>query len=259
MVATLLKASSPTVEGSQEGLPTVPILDLSQSPGGTLAFRLPVGSTPRVPGFEGLLGCTAQAVIWIGATVASIVVIVARPAERTGRFGAFPTWLAALGLIAFVLVALAILTLFLYPVVKALVTFGVGPTTLEVSDHPLVPGGRCEVFLSQSGRPKLNMTSLRVLLICEEEAKYPVEGATRTETRRVFEEGIIARERIEAYAGSPFEVRGELRVPPGAMHSFVALHNQVRWKVVVQGQSALGPNFEREYPIVILPSPEVAK
>ena len=94
MVATLLKASSPTVEGSQEGLPTVPILDLSQSPGGTLAFRLPVGSTPRVLGFEGLLGCTAQAVIWIGAAVASIVVIVARPAEWTGRFGAFPTWLA---------------------------------------------------------------------------------------------------------------------------------------------------------------------
>ena len=162
-------------------------------------------------------------------------------------------------MIAFVLVGLAILTLFLYPALKALVTFGVGPTTLEVSDYPLVPGGRCEVFLSQSGRPKLNMTSLRVLLICEEEAKYPVECPTRTETRRVFEEGIIARERIEAHAGSPFKVRGELRVPPGAMHSFVALHNQVRWKVVVQGQSAPGLDFEREYPIVILPSPEVAK
>ncbi len=37
MVAALLKAASPTFESSKEGLPTVPILDLSQNPEGISA------------------------------------------------------------------------------------------------------------------------------------------------------------------------------------------------------------------------------
>jgi len=50
------------------------------------------------------------------------------------------------------------------------------------------------------------------------------------------------------------EARAELRLPRGAMHSFLAEHNQVRWKLVVRGDIAGWPTFEREFPIVVQPS-----
>jgi hypothetical protein len=57
------------------------------------------------------------------------------------------------------------------------------------------------------------MNKLRILLVCEEEAKSTRQKGTSNEARWVFEEEIIAREGIEAQASLPFEVRGELRVP----------------------------------------------
>jgi hypothetical protein len=232
--------------------PTVPALDLSQSPGSTLAYRLPIDWPPE----RQLMGCLFFTLVWNGATAAFAVMVLASHLGWWGGMEGITKWLMIpLGII-FVLVGLFLIYL---AVGQLLVALGVGPTTVEVSDHPLVPGGCCEVFLSQSGRLTLKMNSLRVLCICEEEAKHTDGGDTSIETRRVFEEEIIAQEGFELQAGLPFEVRGELRLPPGAMHSLVAMNNQVRWKVVVLGDVARWPNFERGYPIVVLPSSEVAK
>jgi hypothetical protein len=225
--------------------PTVPMLDLSQSPGSTLAYRLPM------PGGS-LLGCLFFTLVWNAITAPLVL------ASYLGWDGmeGIEKWILTIAAILFVLIGLLLILLLIYIAVRDSL---VGPTTVEVSDHPLVPGGRCEVFLSQSGRLTLKMNSLRVLCICEEEAKRTDRGNTSSETRRVFEEEIIVREGFEVQPGLPFEVRGELRIPPGAMHSFVTVHNQVRWKVAVRGDVARWPDVDCEYPIVVLPSPEVAK
>jgi hypothetical protein len=114
LVAASLKAPEPTSEGSKEGLPSVPFLPI---------------------------GCVGQALIWIGATVVSLIIIAASPAGGTGMFGNFPRWLAALCMIPFVLGSLlAVALLILSAFVQRHGTFGDGQTMLEVSDHPLVPG-----------------------------------------------------------------------------------------------------------------------
>jgi len=98
------------------------------------------------------------------------------------------------------------------------------------------------------------MNSLEVLCICEEEAKGGQGENRGTAIRRVFEEAIIARGTFDVQPGLPLEVRGELWLPAGAMHSFLALHNQVRWTLVVRGDVAGWPNFERAFPIIVQPS-----
>ena len=55
--------------------------------------------------------------------------------------------------------------------------------------------------------------------------------------------------------GLPFESRCHLRVPPGAMHSFHADHNEVNWKLVVKGSVIGWPDYEREFQIVVNPAP----
>jgi hypothetical protein len=128
LVAALLKAPSPTFEGSKEGLSNVPILDLSQSSGGTPAYGLPIVLTPPL-----LLGCLAPALIGSGATVAFIVAIVTSPVGWIGVFEGFPKWLAALCIIPFALVGLvSILSLVVLSslVVLPLVKLGVGPAKL---------------------------------------------------------------------------------------------------------------------------------
>ncbi len=97
----------------------------------------------------------------------------------------------------------------------------------------------------------MKVNRLRVLLVCEEIAKGT--------TRRVVEEEVVAKEGFEVQPGCPVEVSGELRVPAGAMHSFEAMNNQVRWKLLVQGDIAGWPDFYREFPIVVRPQTEVEK
>jgi hypothetical protein len=236
--------------GADPDRPTVPALDLSHSPGSTLTYRLPSSTRPG----RSLLGCLSFTLLWNAITAPFVVLVLARHLGWDGREGV-ANWLMAFGIIPFVLVGLFLIGLLIAVAVgELLVALGVGPTTVEVSAHPLVPGGRCEVWLSQSGRRALKMKSLRVLCICEEEAKGGQGEKGRTTSRRVFEEAIIAQERFEVQPGLPFEVRGELRVPPGAMHSFLAVYNQVRWELVVRGEVAGWPNFERAFPIIVQPS-----
>jgi hypothetical protein len=132
-----------------------------------------------------------------------------------------------------------------------LITTGVGPTLVEISAHPLEPGGEYELFLSQAGR--LTLKAFRVLLVCEEQATYQQGTNSRTETCPVFQEEVFAREDFEIEHGTPLEVRVWLRVPPGAMHSFKSTHNEVRWKLIVKADVRGWPNYQREFPLLVYP------
>ena len=64
---------------------------------------------------------------------------------------------------------------------QLLIASGVGPTQLEISDHPLLPGRRYDLYLSQAGR--LTMNFLEIDIVCEEQATYHQGTDTRTERR----------------------------------------------------------------------------
>jgi hypothetical protein len=135
---------------------------------------------------------------------------------------------------------------------QLLITTGVGPTRMEISRHPLHPGESCNLYLSQAGR--LTIKSLEVLLVCEEHATYRQGTDTRTDQRRLLEQSVYRRDGFEIDPTVPFEDQWSIAIPAAAMHSFKSTHNEVRWKLLVKGDVAGWPNFEREYPVIVFPS-----
>jgi hypothetical protein len=230
--------------------PTLPTPDLSQSPGSTLPYRLPSRTRPG----RNLLGCLFLILFWNGITTPLVIIMIA---SRLGSTWAKPgpPWPVEIVIILCALAGLAAVVFFVYfALAELLVAIGVGPTTVEVSHHPLEPGTHVEVFIAQRARRTMNMNRLRVVCVCEEEATCRAGGGARTETRRVYEEEILARDRFELRPSSPLEARAELGLPRGVMHSFLAAHNQVSWKLVVRGDVANWPDFAREFPIAVHPS-----
>jgi len=225
--------------GSGRKFPSVPDdSDITNSPGTKLRFRLPIGSSPGWILFGVLLAC----LFWNG-----IVGVFAWGALH-GHLRGEPDWLLSLCLIPFVLAGIGLIFLFIR---QLLLTTGIGPTLVEISDHPLRPGEECRVFVSQSGR--LTVNSLEVLLVCEEAATYRQGTDTRTETREVHRQQVLRREGFEVRRGVPFEAECELTVPAGAMHSFRADHNEISWKLVVKGDVAGWPDYKRAFPVIIHP------
>jgi hypothetical protein len=128
---------------------------------------------------------------------------------------------------------------------------GIGPTNVEISDHPLVPGGRYEVFLSQTGQTLVKR--LKLELVCDEEATYRQGTDIRTETRTVYNQVLLRQKNVDIKPGHPFEFCGAFRVPKPAMHSFQAPQNAVSWNLVVQANPAGWPSIERKFPIIVYP------
>jgi hypothetical protein len=234
------KGGTGTGTGTGAGLANVPEIDLADRPGATLAFRLPYATAPGCR----VLGLLAMTLFWNG--IVSVFVVEAVRGHLRGD----PSWFLTIFLIPFVLFGLLFIGLF---VKELLVVFRVGPTVVEISDHPLRPGGTYEVFVSQSGR--LAMNSLSVALECVESATYRQGTDRRTETCVVREVVVVRAEGFAIEHGLPFEARRLLVVPPGAMHSFRATNNQVLWRLVVVGDIAGWPNFRREFPVVVRPAP----
>jgi hypothetical protein len=130
-------------------------------------------------------------------------------------------------------------------------TAGLGPTLLEISGHPLVPGARYRVFVSQSGRAKIG--ALDLLLVCEEEAAYRQGTNTRIETRQVYRQQLARREASGGQEPAPREAEWLLDVPTAAMHSVKAEHNAVNWKLIVEVDGPGQRRFSRSFAVVVHP------
>lgn len=220
--------------------PTVPRdANLTNSPGTRLAYRLPTAISPGWALAVIIAGC----LFWNG--MVALFVTIAVNSHLRGE----PEWFLTLIMVPFLLVGLA---LGWYTLRQLLITTGIGPTLVEISAHPLEPAGEYEIFLSQAGR--LTISSLRVLLVCEEQATYQQGTNSRTETCPVFEEEVFRREDLQIQRGLPLEVNAPLRVPAGAMHSFKSSHNEIRWKLLVKGDVRGWPNYEREFPLLVYPA-----
>lgn len=223
----------------EASLPSVPSDTLvTNSPGTRLRYRLPSDS----PGWQ-LLLIMFFAVAWNTATLVFIVTMLSTQGDEG------TSWLIGAFFIPFVLVGLVLV----YVAVKQLLVWlGVGQTVVEISQHPLFPGGRYQLFLSQSGQLRVN--SLSLWLTCEEEATYRQGTDTRTSTQCVQEVELLQREAFDIQRGMPFETSCDFEVPPGAMHSFEAPHNKVKWKLEVRGDIAGWPDFKRAYSVHVYPA-----
>lgn len=227
-------------KGSASPLPNVPDgSDIESSPGTRLAFRLPLSRSPA----WALFGLLLAALLWNGT-----VTVFAVPAINSHVEGR-PDWLLSLFVAVCLAGGIALLACFLR---QLLVTTAIGPTLVEISAHPLLPGAEYHLFVSQAGR--LRMNSLEVALVCQEEATFRQGTNTRSEAREVFRQPLLHREQFEILPGEPFESECLLSVPAGAMHSFKAAHNEIQWRVVVQGDVADWPEFQRSFPVIVHPS-----
>jgi len=220
-------------------LPNIPDLsDITSSPGTKLAYRLPLSHSP---GWT-LLGLAAACLLWNGSV--SYFIVSAVRAYLAGQ----PDWLLTLFILPFLAIGIALVVCFVRQLVVAT---AVGPTLVEISDHPLLPGGEYRLLVSQSGR--LNMRSLEVWLACREEATYRQGTNARTETRQVRRLPVFRREALAILPGEPFQAECSVCVPAGAMHSFRADHNEIDWSLVVRGEVVNRQAFERAFPVIVHP------
>jgi hypothetical protein len=219
--------------------PTVPEgSDITNSPGTMLRYRLPIGTSPGWALFGILLACLG----WNGVVGVFLMWVV------NGHLSGDPDWILTVFLAPFVLVGILLIAVLIR---QLLLATALGPTQVELSDHPLHPGGRYEVFISQPGR--LPLDELQVQLHCEERATYREGTNTRTEARGVYAERLYRGERLTVGRATPFQARCEFVVPVGAMHSFRSEHNSVTWRLVVEGRVAGWPKYRRDYPVIVYP------
>ena len=220
--------------------PNVPDAALINDSRGTrLSYRLPI--TAAHAWFLFFLG--SGAVAW--NVITGLVVAGAVAAHRPGD----PLWGPMLGLAPMVLIGTGLSAYFVY---RLLVASGIGPTLVELSDHPLLPGQRYRLFLSQAGR--LRVASFQVLLVSEEQATYRQGTNRRTETRRVWQSEVYRAGDFEILPGRPFEVECDLEIPVRAMHSFKSDHNEVNWMLIIEGKPRRWPRYRRPFPLVVQPT-----
>lgn len=224
--------------GATTRYPTVPDdYDATNSPGTTLQYRVPPLPQPESWLLWGL------AVLWNVATAWFVSRAVLDYLEGDNDDYVYsPLLLPFVGAGAYLAYLAG---------KRWLSSFGTAPTIVEISDHPLYPGGRYELFVSQPGRRRYRC--FRVLLACDEHATFRQGTNSRTYDHRVAEAELFRREKFSSDPARPPAERIELPVPAGAMHSFQSTHNSVRWKIVVRGEPYGWPDFEREFVVTVFP------
>jgi hypothetical protein len=219
-------------------LPNVPAFEVvTDSPGVRLAYRLPIDAA------SGWVSFTMAAVCLIWNTLVAIFVV--RFIYSANQINWLLVWL----MVPFVLAGLWTLVALAR---QLLVSAAIGTTRLEISQHPLFPGGSYRGFVSQSGR--LNVRWFQVQLVCEEQAVYQQGTDTRREIRQVYRRAAFSRRKFDIAPHRAFEAEFAFTVPDTAMHSFAAPHNAVVWTLLVRGRMARWGDFERRFYVYVYPS-----
>ena len=221
--------------------PTVPdIRSIAESPGTHLAFRLPLGTQPLFP----LIGLTVFAIAWNIVAWTVMAHSFLHPLDEWSD-QIFGSVLRSI----FCGVGLLLLTAVFH---QLLLMFGIGPTVLEISDHPIHPGRRYRLLLLQAG--VLRFRELTVAVVCEEIARFHQGTDTITSQKEIFRHPLFSRTDFETTANAPLEQEFFLQLPLGAMHSFRRENNEIVWKIDVFAKVIGWPDIHRECPIVVLPA-----
>ena len=224
-----------------EDLPRLPSVPrgsgITESPGERLTYRLAAEANEG-----GLAGPAALALLWNSSWLVLLAVVV------SGFWIGRPRWILAALLVPFAFIGHWSFRYFLTQLRQRI---GVGPTIVEISHHPLQPGGQYRLFVSQSGRLKLKR--LAVKLICEEETFYREGTDVRVERHQAYNQVLCRQRDVDVDPKAPWEQQLPLDLPENVMHSFVGTHNAIRWKIEVLGESRPWPSFCRSFPVVVHP------
>lgn len=207
----------------RDDFPTVKVAETD--PGTSLAHRLKRVGVPWGCQF----GCLVFAALFWNGILSTFIANVVRGWNR----GGLVKWGEVLFLTPFLLVGLAVILAALYAGLNWIVSCLVGRVVVEVSDHPLAPGGAGRLHVAQAGLVPLGRVS--VLLVCTEQATY-VAGTSKSTAKKEVETHPVADP--DATGGS-LPLAAELTVPRDAMHTFAAPNNEINWAVRITGR-ALG-------------------
>lgn len=220
-------------------VPSIPdVRRFTDSPGARLAYRLP----SQIPENGALVALGIFAMAW-NAMIAVFVVMAADTYVRSKV-----PWQLVLLLVPGVYVAIRSARLFFRSFVR---TLGIGSTTVEIEDLPLIPGREYRLEIVQYGRLVIKKISVR--LECQEESTYHFGTDLRTERQTVFSQEIASHGRDRIDWGYPLRLECNFFVPEDAMHSFQSKHNAIHWKIVVDGEANRWPSYSRSFPVVVYP------
>jgi hypothetical protein len=223
----------------QKTFPSIPDDDgITNSPGTQLAYRLPPAQSP---GWS-LLAATSFCVLW--NTVSCLLLVWTIGSIISGPF----QWFLSAVTILFLAVGGWSIN---YLLRQVWVHTGLGPTMLEIEEHPLVPGHTYSLVLSQAGN--FRMLWMELWLVCEEEATFNQGTDIRTETGRVYEELLFQQEDFLIEPSGSYVRNCTVHIPQEAMHSFQGEHHAIHWRLLVRGSAEGWPEFERAFPIIIHP------
>lgn len=236
--ATQLKVVSDTFTPHTE-FPNIPRgMNITNSPGIHLKYRLPIIQLSAWRFFTLSLLCL------ILTAIASALVVTAWSQYQMSIYP-WASWVMA---IVFSAVAFIAVYAFLWEVMTY---SGLGPTCLEISEHPLFPGKTYEIFLSQAGRMTLKQLELK--LSCFEEVTYQQGTDIRTESNEVRVVPIATRNDVSIEPDLPYVTSASFVLPDDAMHSFQSSHNHISWVIIVTGDVENWPRFDRRFPVVVYP------
>lgn len=157
-------------------------------------------------------------------------------------------WLMTL---AVLVVLVAVTAMLLWKTGRDLVQqIQLGPTSVELSQHPLLPGSPCQIFFQQVGEIRLD--KLQVVLECSEQATYQQGTDVVTHRQTVYEQTLWEQSKVQLSDREPRE-QWEFELPAVAMHSFTSASNQILWRIIVKGVKQGCREFRREFPILVLP------
>jgi len=219
--------------------PMVPLLTpFTDSPGAKLAYRLP----GEWPGTGALISIGLFAMAW-NAMIAVFCVF-----AIGGLFRGEIQYRLLILLIPGIYIGLRSGQLFFRSYVREI---GIGSTTVEIEDLPLVPGRTYKLLLVQYGRLVIKKLSIR--LVCEEESTYHFGTDVRTEREVVRLQNILELGRSRIDWGRPLELECQVSIPSDAMHSFQSIHNAIHWKIIVEGEANRWPSYSRSFPVIVYP------
>ncbi|MDX1961764.1 MAG: DUF3592 domain-containing protein [Pirellulales bacterium] len=223
-----------------QAFPAIPRDDnITNSPGTRLPYRLPI----EISSWWKLLGLGIVTFLWNGIVLFFVARMLWDWTVGTG------SWAMTLFLLPFVFAGGVLITRL---VQELSISFGIGPTQLEISRHPLSPGEDLEVWISQGGR--FTMSRMTVELVCEESATYRQGTDSRTETRVVHRSLLWEGSDLQVVDGAPLEINFCLTIPRAAMHTFQGAHNEIYWKILMNGVIAGWPPLTRAFSLMVLPA-----
>ena len=236
-MAGSIEMIGPTNEDGPK-LPSVPRgSSITESPGERLTYRL-AAEKPE----GGVVGPAMLALLWSSIWFVLLAVVV------SGFWYGRPRWILAMLLLPFALIGVWSIRFFLAQLRQQA---GIGPTIVEISNHPLFPGMQYRLFVCQTGRLKLKR--LTVQLTCEEETFYRQGTDVRVDRHEAIRQVLFKERNVSVDPKAPWEQQLVLELPANVMHSFVGTHNAIRWKIVVTGESRPWPSFCRSFPVVVHP------